>query len=317
MDIEKNKLIYNAFLCNETTTYLYNFVQNKYKTQNLIVKLFKEQDMFSQIINVQKKVLKNNLINNTHEKSDDIIISLNKLVISEIEAFIEYYLSKPKKRQDQQKTLHLFFKNENNYRIDLPQSDNNTLCIKSVQIKNLRNINNFCVFSTIINQIKQEYKVISKHYTIDELVDVINKLLNNNIKLIFNKILNKVCFTSKEDFEIYLDNDLAYLFGFEKTNLVNDKTYISDTDIKFDIFDNIYIQIYMDNQKIDFVTTNAKINWYSIMTNSNQDFKKVNYNSIKIPINDLQNKFQIKVYNNYFNLIENTKCIVDLILELN
>lgn len=326
------------FLCKETTTFLYNHLQEKWKTNNDIINLFKQKDIYEQIKKNQVKVLQAHKDVKMDEKG---IIFLNKIIIREMDNFFDFYIEnkgekKPKsilkKTKDitppvEKEFFHLFFDNQNNYTANIKDSINEKICVKTCTVNNLENIhkqNNSFWISTNEND-KQEFKVLVNNYTCDGLTDYINKILEKQeIKFIYNSEINKFCFSSNKSFHLFLNNNLAELIGFKNESYIGQNMYISDTQPHFDVFKNIYIQLTIGQQKLDFIKTNNNLSWYSILLQDN--FKKILYEKNYKTILDIHDKnISIDLFDNYFNkitcnysinvLFELVSCINTLIID--
>jgi hypothetical protein len=303
------------FLCNETTTFLYNFLQNEWKDNKVVIKLFKDRDIYAQIQKIQKKTLSER---EDMQMTQENIITLNKNVLSEMNNFFEFYAkkqmgnSKPKSilkattvQCPQKELIHLFFNRENNFTVNMDSTLHKQVCIKTCSIDNLNNIhegNN--VFGISINDEKQEFKIPINNYSCEGLVAFVNKTLQKKkIEFIYNNEICKFCFLSKGGvFNLFLNKSLAELLGFKNESYISQDFYISDIEPKFDLFNNIFVQLTLGQQSFNFVKTNNKLQWYSVLVPNTR--KKIIYEKHYIYINnENDNTMNISLYDNYLDKI--------------
>jgi hypothetical protein len=303
------------FLCNETTTFLYNFLQNEWIDNEIIIKLFKDRDIYAQIQKIQKKIL---LERGDIQMTQENIIALNKNVLNEMNKFFEFYTKKQIKPKSilkattvqqpypQKELIHLFFNRENNFNVNIDSTLHKQVCIKTCTIDNLNNIhegNN--VFGISINDEKQEFKIPINNYSYEGLVAFVNKTLQKKkIEFIYNNEICKFCFLSKGGvFNLFLNKSLAELLGFKNESYISQDFYISDIEPKFDLFNNIFVQLTLGQQSLSFVKTNNKLQWYSILVPNTR--KKIIYEKHYIHINNNSDSdtMNISLYDNYLDKI--------------
>jgi hypothetical protein len=296
------------FLCNETTTFLYDFLKNEWKDNINVVHLFKTNDMFKEIQKVQLEMLEKYFHIDMAKNPNDSVIYLNKQVIFKFNNYFkDYKIIKNTTKNLKNEFLHLFFNNANKYNVNM-DTLHDTICIKDYNISNLKNItllNNTFYISR--NETKQEYKIYPNLYTREVLMIYINKILSSeNIKCIYDKDIEKFCFSSVNTFHIFFNNELSILLGFKNESYVGKNMYISDTLIKLNQLTNIYIQLSIAGINVDIVKTNNTLKWYTI-------HKKLCDTSTSIKKGT--NEIKINIFNSDFVKI-NCDYLIDILFEL-
>jgi hypothetical protein len=209
------------------------------------------------------------------------------------------------------------------YELDLFLKNISFIKINSFKIKfNLYNIsssNNTFAFSE--NNIKTQIKLPIGHYTykqlLSEFVDKLNKSSKHNFKYSFNlnTIKNKTSIVCKDsnnhnqNFNLYFINKLNTQLGFLQMEYLNNYSYINEIEPFINIYDNIYIKIYINNEPLNLYKTSSN-NSFTFYINTNENdfnkfihtkFDKIQYH-YKSKINIV--KFGIEFYDSNFNEID-------------
>jgi hypothetical protein len=177
--------------------------------------------------------------------------------------------------------------------------------------------NTFFLFNTETN-LDEEVKLKIGYYTNTEIELHINNVFKNkhslNCILRYNKDIQR--FSIKIDNQIpssyskmTLSDSLSTLLGYSYNvfDFSINEMFISDYKCSFDIFNNLYFQIYFNEFSLPLYSTNSPLQWYSISSNKyfyNQTLEFTNRcDSFKIA-HLFPSHVYVKVFDKNFNLIK-------------
>lgn len=166
--------------------------------------------------------------------------------------------------------------NNGEYIIKYDFKNKKSIYLKNINLYlNLYNVNEQnCSF--IIEENKQKFTINIPfgYYTIKELLKCINKLLSITLKNTYNIYLhknkNKIYFNSDKIFNLHIDKNLL---GFIKKDYINNNNYISELYPDTNIYNNLYIKLYINDKEIICNTGNNNFTYfYKIITNYSKYF---------------------------------------------
>ena len=194
--------------------------------------------------------------------------------------------------------------------------------INKIYIKyNLYNINDYNNKFYLIEQQKIPIIIPIGMYNIDSLTKVITESINNTSKNRYqvynNNNKNKICFKlqknekfkEQETFGLVFCKDLQEMLGFIKSEYYNSNVYIAEKFHDVEIFNNLYIKLYINGKELRKYKTSSKNFFYfeSIdMTNCNGKKCNINLNGNPFEINNELNmeKITIQFDNSYTSVIK-------------
>jgi len=271
--------------------------------------------------------------NSRDVKKDDLLIE-NNVIKEQIKTRNQHYLSK-----------HAIFKN-GVYHFDFQLKNTSSINLQSIKINcNLYNINEYNNTFTIIEKNnKIHISIPIGYYSIENLLKVITSLLNNCTSTISdvnrqdtneyiydvykNTFTNKIHFMRKvknldnkmnncnfgidftpKDRNIhknYNNYNLDEILGFGKKEYFNNNIYISENPPIENIFEDLYIKLFINNKELQRYNTSLDTFSYydSIQINMQEHFGKTlyyNYDFIPYDINDKLdiNSISLQFYNTF------------------
>jgi hypothetical protein len=276
MDQQRRELLYHKFI-NESSQFIYNFVKDNNKT---ILNGDNEKYYMNYLKTIQNKIFNEKFQESMLYNIDDSLIFLNKLTINEFQVLLNNIIV-PTKKEKLFSSIHELLNDHSNCilfdyhddaqgQVTLP---NNTkrLSINTIDIEifNINKSNN----SFGINS--NDYTILPGNYTIEGLVENLNQLIELDGKIIYNKYINKLCFAFTKRSNLKLNRSLADLLGFSEHEYPDISKVISEKYNQFDVYKKCYIQIEVNDTKLDIYHTNNNLKWYSIKyPNTNHSVNK-------------------------------------------
>lgn len=304
MDI-RQQLLYNQFM-NESSRFVYNFVKENNKT---LLNDTNEKYYMEFLKSIQNKIFNEKFRESMLYNIEDSLIFLNKLTINEFDALIKKNSVVVSKTGSKKETLFLSIhqllnESTNNYIIldynlsddDLIVLPDNTqkICLNSIDIE--IHIINSSNNSFQINS--NTYTMLPGNYTITDLVEYLNQMIELDGKIIYNHYINRVGFVFNKLSNIKLNASLAKLLGFNNIEYTNITKIISEKNNAIDVYQNGYIKITINDTKLDIYHTNSNLEWFSVKYPKNITNKK-HFDTTNLQ----KNRIDISVYNKNLELI--------------
>lgn len=184
-------------------------------------------------------------------------------------------------------------------------------------LHNISNSNN--TFALSENNFKYQIKIPIGYYTYDQLLlqfsEKLNSVSKHNYNYSFqnNSIKNKTNIICKDTngnsqmFNLYFFNNLNNMIGFYNNEYINNHSYITELDPCINIFDTIYIVIYINNEPLNLYKTSSN-QYFTFYININEnDYNKLLHFSFTKIIYELKSlniiKFGIQFFDSFFNTI--------------
>lgn len=310
------------------------FIKKKEELRKLEIELRKKQEE----LNIKELELKNK----NKLPNDKNIDTKNKLIQTDQQSETNEMLN------EIMTSYHLissdsYFQNGNyNFKVEC----NNIKSIHLIRFWmecNMYNINEFNnLFYIYENDIKIKINIPIGYYKIKELVNTIEILLNkysiNKLKYVVfhDHLKNKVFFTctSREDFPInfmlMFENQNKYtplhkMLGFKLLEYSGNNMYVSENHAKENIFDNIYLRMFLENKEIcKYIMSNGSSYFECFNLNygqyfgkgfdtKNEDidvfdmFENINCNDISIELIDSEGNLIIKPIE--FHIVLGLECL--------
>jgi len=265
--------------------------------------------------------------------------SLKEIKLLKIDNFVQTdFKNETEKKQPIYKIIFSNDLKKDSFKLELDLFLKNISFIKINSLKfkfNLYNIsssNNTFAFSE--NNIKTQIKLPIGNYTykqlLTEIVDKLNKSSKHNFKYSFNlnTIKNKTSIICKDsnnhnqNFNLYFINKLNSQLGFLQMEYINNYSYINEIEPFVNIYDTIYIKIYINNEPLNLYKTSSN-NYFTFYINTCENdynkfihthFSKIQYHFIS-KLNIV--KFGIEFYDSHFNEIDFNNYHFYLDLEFN
>lgn len=197
--------------------------------------------------------------------------------------------------------------------------DISSFCINNINMYcNLYNINdNNCLFTIEENKnSKINITIPIGYYNLKDLLICINDLLLNNkylknkYNIFLHKNKNKVYFKSDKNFNFYIKNNLL---GYSNSTYTNNNNYISETHPFTNIYNNLYIKLYINDKEIIYNKSNSdftyyykfEINYTKYFGIQKRIFTKINYYYFENVINiyNIKIEFLDSNHNKIYNFI--------------
>jgi len=184
-------------------------------------------------------------------------------------------------------------------------------------LHNITNSNN--TFALSENNFKYQIKIPIGYYTYKQLLlqfsEKLNSVSKHNYNYSFqsNTIKNKTNIICKDTngtsqiFNLYFFNNLNNMIGFSNTEYINNHSYITELDPCINIFDTIYIILYINNEPLNLYKTSSN-QYFTFYINMNEnDYNKFLHFSFTKIINEFKSlniiKFGIQFFDSFFNPI--------------
>jgi hypothetical protein len=223
------------------------------------------------------------------------------------------------------------YKKDKMYNCNISIDNLKSIDLQSIYLKcDMYNINEYNNKFYIVEQnIKTLITLPIGYYTIQNLLECITKFtnlssINKNkdyvFKIFLNILKNKVCFTVNNVSNVssnnnnihtysvlFIENEYNYslgdILGFNKKVYTNNSIYIADESPNTNIFEKIYVQIFLNEiPLIKYETTKSNFFYYDILhLNMEKDFGKVVSFSSENNQYDIDQEFNLKKIGFKFN----------------
>jgi hypothetical protein len=264
----RRELLYDKFI-NESHQFIYNFVKDNNNNNKIMLDESNKIYYMNYLKNIQIKIFNEKFRESMLYNMDDSLIFLNKLTINEFAVLLNNPVQVQNKREKLFRSIHLLLDESNFTLLDYNHNDNSNsivfpentkkICIYTIDIKifiiNTSN-NSFSINSNI-------YTILPGNYSIEELVESINQLIELHGKIMYNKYINKVCFVFNKTSAIKLNSSLADLLGFSNIEYSDISKLISEKYNQIELYKNDYIQIKINDTKLSVYQTNNNLEWFS------------------------------------------------------
>jgi len=232
------------------------------------------------------------------------------------------------------------YKKDKMYNFNISIDNLKSIDLQSIYLKcNMYNINEYNNKFYIVEQnIKTLITIPIGYYTIQNLLECITKFtnlssINKNkdyvYKIFLNILKNKVCFTTNNASNVssnnnnnhtysvlFIENEYNYslgdILGFNKSVYTNNSIYIADDSPNTNIFEKIYVQIFLNEiPLIKYETTKSDFYYYDLLhLDMEKDFGKVVSFSSENNQYDIDQDFNLKKIGFKFN--NNCNCNFNL-----
>jgi hypothetical protein len=223
------------------------------------------------------------------------------------------------------------YKKDKMYNCNISIDNLKSIDLQSIYLKcNMYNINEYNNRFYIVEQnIKTLITIPIGYYTIQNLLECITKFtnlssINKNkdyvYKIFLNILKNKVCFTTNNVSNassnnninhtysvLFIENEYNYslgdILGFNKRVYTNNSIYIGDDSPNTNIFEKIYVQIFLNEiPLIKYETTKSNFYYYDLLhLDMEKDFGKVVSFSSENNQYDIDQEFNLKKIGFKFN----------------
>jgi hypothetical protein len=345
-DIEKNQ---SSVDNNNTDNILVNNLVNKeIQTEQFVQTLPQEEHDIKNNLEEFSKFEKN--IKDEYTKYIESSLNTHELKINNTLHKLQLHLENTQKQLDHFKnidstlTKHSFLKHyhffsedaeylDEKYKFNIDLKNVKSISIKTFKLEcNLYNITEFN-HTIHVSEPNQNFtiKIPIGYYNITSLLNIIqtlfNETSNNDYSIYLDEYKNKVYFVCKEldyfnlDFDI--DNNsisIGLLLGFTNNKYYQNNKYISENFPISNIFNDIYLKIFAnDNELCKYTSTKKTFNYfttYHLNTLFKQNF---NYTHQKSDIHDFGKTIDIQnisfeLVNTPINLLQFNKLVFEIIL---
>lgn len=189
---------------------------------------------------------------------EELLVTLNQSTISKFHQFVFSTISNQTTQNiTTSRNIHLFSNNSlldaGRYTFPLELSKIQSLSIDSFDIScnfyTITDSNNKFVILFNSKLQKLNYSIPIGHYTIYTLLEYLNILLESiEIQFVLNVSKNKIIVKSNKIFNIdFLQESLYTLLGFTKQTYINNNIYVSESHPISNLFDNVYIKLFLND----------------------------------------------------------------------
>jgi hypothetical protein len=305
------------FISEKNSSHILNICSNKSQLPNnihqILIQLQNEiyDDLFYKIYSSLQQQNKLNL--------EDLLLTLNSITITQLESLLHRTIHSTNNEISKfkvYKNLHLFSNNSSlsagQYIFKTSFTNVESINLLNFNI-NCHNIYNITESNNIFHIVEKQYKfqvtIPIGYYSIHELLVTLSSLVTNvskhkvNYIFSYDKYKNKISIQSVDQSAkqspfniIFHDNNidipLSKILGFSHLEYNNSTIFVAETHPIHNIFDDLYIKIYINNNELQktFTSNENSFTYFEFFhLNLNESFSSKQFYNINNPAYQLEN----------------------------